>query len=109
MPGADLSNAAGLLAWLLTCWMRGCLCAVQAAWRLVVPASSSAVPSARLGMASASYDSAGLWYIFGGWTASAGSSVAFLSDLWRFTFDTQTWQLVAQPPDATEAPPPCHT
>lgn len=78
-------------------------------WQQVVPASSSLVPSGRLGMASACYESGGLWFIYGGWTGSANSTSAFLSDLWTFQFNTSHWQLVLQPNDAKEAPPPRKT
>ena len=62
-------------------------------------------------MASACYDSAGLWLIYGGWTGAANSTSnsSFLSDLWSFHFNSSTWQLVVQPADATEAPPPRNT
>ena len=114
--GQQPHSAAGGTAWLTVCGVRlsrrvvSCgIVPCQAAWQLVVPSASSAVPVARLGMASACFSSAGLWYIYGGWTAAANSSSstsAFLSDLWSYSFDNSSWQLVVQPQPATEAPPP---
>ena len=90
----------------------------SAVWREVLPVSSSPVPAARLGMASTWSASNGVWFVYGGWAGPSNASAAanasapassFLSDLWRYSFDNRTWQLVTQPADATEAPPPRHT
>ena len=110
-----LSRATGAL---LCCAV---LCEQTAVWQTVLPAATSAVPVARLGMASACYELAGLWFVYGGWTGAANSTAAaaatataaatsaFLDDLWSFQFNSSTWQLVVQPPDASEQPPPRHT